>query len=181
MTQGFLEARVCSYVSVFKPDNIYNQVESVLYVYGARFSEQLTPECCVEFSWAPRLGITSISFPFTESLVGAGLCAGFERGLWVENHKVVRWVLMVPDDDTQIQTCVFSRERAIAARVVLYGIFSGVGKFAEPCRLVWGSTPDIQCVGCGRVYVVGLGWSDKEFPSLKKPPKIACPVCYPKP
>ncbi|OGZ44458.1 MAG: hypothetical protein A3J55_04420 [Candidatus Ryanbacteria bacterium RIFCSPHIGHO2_02_FULL_45_17b] len=180
MRQSLLEGRALSYINSSNPENIQKQVDAILFTEEGYFSGRDFPEeRRVEFSWAPRLGITSISFPLGNRLASRGASMGFERGLWVESCNLVRWVLMVPDDTTEVHMCLFSNERAIAARSVLYGIVSGLKSLTPFCRSGWGSTPDMQCIGCGRVYAIGLGWSDVSCIPLKPTPKIICPECCP--
>jgi len=180
MGKHFLEARLLSFIASSHPNRVRNHVESILYVHGWYFSgRQIPEERMVKYSWTPRLGITSISFPSTEPLTERAVCIGFERGLWITKDNLVCWVVTFPDDTDNTETCVFFDESAIAARSVLYGIISGLKTSIHQCRSGWGSTPDIQCIGCGRLHVIGLGWSENIFTPLKSTPKICCPGCYP--
>src|SRR3989344_2269194 len=180
MTRGLLQAKVCALVKSSHPDNVRKKVESILYVHGAYFCDRgILEESLVQFFLSPGLGITNISFPLGKPLTKHASLAHFEYGLWKETEGLVRWILMTPDTNTEIQTCSFSGERAIAARSVLYTLVSRLPESDHPCRSGWGSTPDLQCVGCGRVYAVGLGWSEQGFDLLKSTPKIACRYCHP--
>ncbi len=111
----------------------------------------------------------------------------FERGVRREEQvgtvPSVVWAMQFAGLDLDFdESRAYCGQEAIAARMALLSIVLPVEDPRDILRFYsseWGCGFQAQCVGCGCVYVLAMGWSHVSFPFLREPPKVICPTCQP--
>lgn len=165
-------------------DVIRRRARRILDLDGACLRRRSIPEeRWLEIFWSSHFGVMRLSFPIMEPTRMS--LSPFEFGLRQETERKVRWVLWAPTGGffEQAVTHTFSGEEAIAVRLAVLAEITKVPDAAvwSYYRSGWGSGFETQCIRCGCVYALGLGWSQQEFPIIPAVPKIGCPLCIPEP
>lgn len=121
-------------------------------------------------------------FPCVPDCLTGTYYGRFQQGERFERPGDIMWLLGPPCAHHMVDfACFYRGTHALVVRMALLSVLLHIPSedVFNHYSSGWGGGFQTQCVGCGRVYALGFGWSYHPYPFLPVLPKVACPACLP--